>query len=389
MSPAASQSYGDYHRTILTAERMTGKMMASLVGISERVSPDEIDRDSLYSVYHRTLEWNQKKEIGVMVFNAYPESVKSFIRFRVATGLICAYNSQKMKVRQQITRIEEDLWEIVVLVKVNSNGYSSYILRYCEGQERDEGLAVPINGKFFDGDAYRLEFDETGLVLQLSSPPGRFRNVTAKLDNVLYQWENEICVMKTKDGRVQPSDLSPDDPKYYNSFLSRYVSPQEPLSFSALRGPLLNVMIQRYSSAVTVITRVIKSVSVSKKTASRGHLIDQSILLSAPVSDGDLVLVSRLEDIHNNLRVHVDLNGRGMQVRQGEAIPSDETALADWASRRREEVRERKATRSPSRARRSFRTRIWTSQSRTTRARPSSSSSLVASSRAKAPCSSR
>ena len=182
---------------------------------------------------------------------------------------------------------------------------------------------------------------------------------------------------------------SPDDPKYYNSFLSRYVNPQEPLSFSALRGPLLNVMIQRYSSAVTVITRVIKSVSVSKKTASRGHLIDQSILLSAPVSDGDLVLVSRLEDIHNNLRVHVDLNGRGMQVRQGEAIPSDETALEDWASRRREEVRERKATRSPSRARRSFRTRIWTSRSRTTRARPSSSSSLVASSRAKAPCSSR
>ena len=137
-------------------------MIASLIGISERVSPDEIDSDSLFSIYHRTLEWNQKKEIGVVVFNAYPDSVKSFIRLRTATEMICAYNSQKMKVRQQLTRIEEDLWGLVLLVKLNANGYTSYILRYCEGQERDEGLSKPIQGKYFDGDAYRIEFDDTG-----------------------------------------------------------------------------------------------------------------------------------------------------------------------------------------------------------------------------------
>ena len=136
--------------------------MATLIGIGERVSPDELDKESSFSIYHRTLEWNQKKEIGVVVFNTFPESVKQFIRIRVATGLICAYNSQNMKVRQQITQIEEDLWEMVLLVKINAYGYSSYIIRYCEGVERDEGLAVPIQGKYFDGDAYRLEFDATG-----------------------------------------------------------------------------------------------------------------------------------------------------------------------------------------------------------------------------------
>lgn len=158
----ASHEYTSYHQTILTAERTAGKMIASLIGIGERVSPDEIDSESLFSIYHRTLEWNQKKEIGVVVFNAYPDSVKSFIRLHTATEMICAYNSQKMKVRQQLTRIEEDLWELVLLVKLTANGYSSYILRYCEGQEREDGLSKPIQGKYFDGDAYRLEFDDTG-----------------------------------------------------------------------------------------------------------------------------------------------------------------------------------------------------------------------------------
>ena len=93
------------------------------------------------------------------------------------------------------------------------------------------------------------------------------------------------------------------------------------------------MMIQRYSSAVTVVTRVIKSINVNKKIASRGHFIDQSIIVSKPVPEGDLVLIHRLKDIHNQGRVHVDLNGRGMQVRQSEAIPVDAANVGSWLQR--------------------------------------------------------
>lgn len=92
------------------------------------------------------------------------------------------------------------------------------------------------------------------------------------------------------------------------------MAPSQPLSFSALRGPLVNVMVQRYSPAVTVVTRVIKSINVNKKIPSRGHLIDQSIFIKQSPSEGDLVLVHRLQDIQNKNRIHVDVNGYGTQL---------------------------------------------------------------------------
>ena len=92
-------------------------------------------------------------------------------------------------------------------------------------------------------------------------------------------------------------------------------------------------MVQRYSPSVTVVTRIIKSVNVNKKIASRGHLIDQSIILKDRVSEGDLVLVHRLQDIHNLNRIHVDLNGYGTQLREAEPIPENPTEAAAWAHR--------------------------------------------------------
>ena len=94
------------------------------------------------------------------------------------------------------------------------------------------------------------------------------------------------------------------------------------------------MMIQRYSSSVTVITRVIKSINVNKKIASRGHFIDQSILISKSIPEGDLVLIHRLKDIHNQGKVHVDVNGRGMQVRQSETMPVDLATVGQWLQRR-------------------------------------------------------
>lgn len=95
----------------------------------------------------------------------------------------------------------------------------------------------------------------------------------------------------------------------------------------------MNIMIQRYSPSVTVITRVIKSVNVNKKVASRGHLIDQSILLKDPIPEGDLVLIHRLKDIHNQCTVHVDVNGRGTRRVQTETMPSHTSELNSWIQR--------------------------------------------------------
>ena len=92
-------------------------------------------------------------------------------------------------------------------------------------------------------------------------------------------------------------------------------------------------MVQRFSPSVTVITRIIKSVNVNKKIPSRGHLIDQSILIKQSISEGDLVLVHRLRNIHNQNRIHVDLNGRGSQIRVAETLPNDPTEAASWVHR--------------------------------------------------------
>lgn len=32
----------------------------------------------------------------------------------------------------------------------------------------------------------------------------------------MYTWENELGVMKMKEGTILPSDLSPEDPLYFN-----------------------------------------------------------------------------------------------------------------------------------------------------------------------------
>ena len=49
---------------------------------------------------------------------------------------------------------------------------------------------------------------------------GRFTNVTSKLDKVVYSWENEVCVMKTMDGVVQPSDTKPEQEQYFNQVMN-------------------------------------------------------------------------------------------------------------------------------------------------------------------------
>ena len=160
----ASKIYGQYHRDLLTFEKQAGRMFATLVGIGERVSPNEFDEDSIYSIYHRTCEWTKKKEIGVMVFNAFPTRAKEIVRLRVATSDLCAFNG-KMKARHQITQINPDEYELVLSVKLPAHSYTVYVLRWCEGNEKLEGEASPIDGKYLDGDVFRAHFDEFGKVL--------------------------------------------------------------------------------------------------------------------------------------------------------------------------------------------------------------------------------
>ena len=82
-----------------------------------------------------------------------------------------------------------------------------------------------------------------------------------------------------------------------------------------------------------MVTRVIKSINVNKKIPSRGHLIDQSIFIKQSPSEGDLVLVHRLQDIQNKNRIHVDVNGYGTQLREAEVLPEDPVKAASWTHR--------------------------------------------------------
>lgn len=203
----ASSTYRIYHNAVLNSEKQAGKMFTSLIGIEERVSPNEIDEDSIYSIYHRTVEWTRKKEIGVVVFNSYPVSVKEIIKLYVATPDLCIYNSVKMIQRQQLTQIKDKLWELVLPTKLQANSYTTFIIHYCEGQEKENSETRSIQGKWLDGDVYRLEFDETG----------RFTAITNKQDSVLYRFEADLAVLTPSPSNPHlhiPHGLPPSDPSY-------------------------------------------------------------------------------------------------------------------------------------------------------------------------------
>lgn len=117
-SAAAATLYGQYHEALLQGERQAGKMLSGMVGIAERVSPNEIDPASIYSIYHRTVEWTKKKEIGVVIVNTFSSRGKELIRLRVASSDLCAYNAQKMRVRQQMTQIDSELYELLFLMRI-------------------------------------------------------------------------------------------------------------------------------------------------------------------------------------------------------------------------------------------------------------------------------
>ena len=192
---------------VLNSEKQAGRMFTSLIGIEERVSPNEIDEDSIYSIYHRTVEWTRKKELGVIVYNSYPISVKEIIKLYVATPDLCIYNYAKMIQRQQLTQIKDKLWELVLPTRLKANSYATFIIHYCEGQEKEGSDTHSVKGKWLDGDVYRLEFDETG----------RFTNITNKQDNVFYNFEADLALLTPSPSNPHlhiPHGLPPTDPSY-------------------------------------------------------------------------------------------------------------------------------------------------------------------------------
>lgn len=203
----ASSTYRIYHDAVLNSEKQAGRMFTSLIGIEERVSPNEIDEDSIYSIYHRTVEWTRKKELGVIVYNSYPISVKEIIKLYVATPDLCIYNYAKMIQRQQLTQIKDKLWELVLPTRLKANSYATFIIHYCEGQEKEGSDTHSVKGKWLDGDVYRLEFDETG----------RFTNITNKQDNVFYNFEADLALLTPSPSNPHlhiPHGLPPTDPSY-------------------------------------------------------------------------------------------------------------------------------------------------------------------------------
>ena len=146
----ASSTYRIYHDAVLNSEKQAGRMFTSLIGIEERVSPNEIDEDSIYSIYHRTVEWTRKKELGVIVYNSYPISVKEIIKLYVATPDLCIYNYAKMIQRQQLTQIKDKLWELVLPTRLKANSYATFIIHYCEGQEKEGDPVVHCHNILFE-----------------------------------------------------------------------------------------------------------------------------------------------------------------------------------------------------------------------------------------------
>ena len=216
-TPLASSLYDEYHKALLQQERQAGKMLSGMIGIAERVSPNEIDPRSIYSVYHRTVEWTKKKEIGVVIANSFSSRGKELVRLRVAAADLCAYNIQKMKIRQQMTKIDEELYELLFIMRIPRYSYTTVILHWCEGTERDESVPKPVEGNVLIGDAYKLEFDANGHITSLIS----------SFDNVKFALETELALLTpspTTPHTYVPHGLDPSDPLSINPVGTRLLS---------------------------------------------------------------------------------------------------------------------------------------------------------------------
>lgn len=208
-SSEATALYDHYHTSLLQDERQGGKMLSGMLGIAERVSPNEIDPASIYSIYHRTVEWTKKKEIGVVMVTTFSSRGKELIRLRVASPDLCAYNLQKMRLRQQLTPIGPELYELLFLMRIPRYSYSTVILHWCEGTEKDEGVPKPVEGNTLPGDAYMLQFDSNGHITSLIS----------NFESIKFDLEAELAVLTpspTVPHTFVPHGLDPSDPLYIN-----------------------------------------------------------------------------------------------------------------------------------------------------------------------------
>ena len=109
--------------------------------------------------------------------------------------------------------------------------------------------------------------------------------------------------------------------------------PTESLSYSALRDPIQNVMVQRYRDIAVVMTRFAKSIGVDRKMDTRGHLLEVSYILKKIPQDGVLVAYYRFKDIQNKGRIRVDPIGRGSITRETEPIPADPASDPTYINR--------------------------------------------------------
>jgi hypothetical protein len=203
---SSSKLFMEYHEKMLLAEKQAGRMMTTVIGINERVSPDEMDEESLFSIYHRTTEWTRKKEIGVMVFNSFPTKAKEIITIPVATPDLCAYNSAKMHSRQQLTCYAPDMCELTIPMKINANGYTTFILKFCDGAEKAEGEATEQSGQILDGDVFRVGFDEKG----------HFRTLINKLNKITYNIDADLAIVRRNENQFVPHQLDSTDALYIN-----------------------------------------------------------------------------------------------------------------------------------------------------------------------------
>ena len=106
-----------------------------------------------------------------------------------------------------MTQISPTIWELVVPTKLQANSYTTFIIHWCEGQEKDENMAHSVKGKWLDGDVYRVEFDDSG----------RFTNITNKLESVFYNFEADLAVQIPSSSNPLlhvPHGLPPTDPSY-------------------------------------------------------------------------------------------------------------------------------------------------------------------------------
>lgn len=87
----------------------------------------------------------------------------------------------------------------------------------------------------------------------------------------------------------------------------------------------MNVFVQQYGDYVNAITRFVRAVGADKKSPSRIQLLDCSFNVKQKPKDGDLVVYVRFKDIHNNHRIHTDVNGRHFMEHELESIAEEPT----------------------------------------------------------------